>query len=410
MKSQSGLKFIVGLITFQLAISIVLFSFISNNTSFVDNSKIKIKPEKLSVEDYYKSLSQEGSLKLLVGKNEYVINYRDIELKFNTAKYDGVLFKDKSQNENVSAGINENNLYKMLQIISENEEMPSTDAYVDVREDKVIIVEEQKGERINIDKLYSFILDYLIKNAENPLIIDVYKENYVDTFDVEISSEFFDGIEKIVSTKRIRVENTIEKDILEKAASLINNRMLLPKEEFSLRKDLLRDGLSITNDNEKAISKLASGLNYVLLSSGNIAIVNLVDINEPVDYIEKGLEVIIKDTDYKVKNIGNERLMIKYSIIEDDMVFYLLGSNQMKNYSLKTDVIQELMPPRIIKHNPSLQDEETVVVEKGEKGLVVELYLAGSNNEKVKLFLRRYEPQPEVIESGKMSKKEGINK
>ena len=314
--------------------------------------------------------------------------------------------------------INEDKLNKKLLDITNSINKPPVDASLTVKDNNIIVNQEQTGEKIDLENLKSLInLKTLSLSLPQNLLLKVEiqkpKINVSDLKDINT-------ILATYSTKfNLNAEN--RNTNIKLAAHSLNNIILAPNEIASFDK-LVGPRIAAVGYKEapafingKLVPDIGGGVcqvtstlyNATLLA--NLEIVERLSHFRPPSYVPIGLDATVANglIDFKFKNNKTHAIYISTQINNDTLTVYLLGNNQdlpSETINITSEIDEILEPSTSITQDPNLPLGTEIIDFPGAQGYKVSAYKIISNNgiviNKTLLHNDVFDPEDKTIRVG----------
>ncbi|SHJ17169.1 VanW family protein [Lutispora thermophila] len=363
--------------------------------------KTKLEGNKIIEAEYITPLLEKGLNVIVDGKTykldcSRLIKSYDIEtgvLKaFETGKALSSINKYKIIKHGISHGYDisyeydEDYLREFSSIVEMDINREPEDAKISVNfEDKIQVVDDIKGYRLDVEKLEEEVKKGIESGALNEIVIDAplietkasITGEDLHVIDAKISS----ASTNFFSSSVARIKN------IELAASAINGIVLMDGEVFSFNErvgertrergfqvaPVLEDG-SYKLGIGGGICQVSSTLYKAMLDSGLKVIERKAHGLAP-SYIGLGLDATVSwgSIDLKMKNDLGYPLLIEAYIKDKNIYIDLFSSSNLKNrtYVIKNDVYQKILPKTEIVSDVDLPLGDVLVVKKGSPGYKV---------------------------------------
>jgi vancomycin resistance protein YoaR len=272
----------------------------------------------------------------------------------------------------------------------------------------------ENGHKVNIDESVHALQEVLQSRDEVQcdIIIDVVKP---DITDQEVASWEINGVVASFETffnpaKEDRSEN------IKTAARALDHILVMPQEVFSFNEVVgprtteagYKESLVIENNEFTpgiggGVCQVSTTLyNTILLA--NLPILERHPHSLPISYVPPGMDAMVSYNwaDLTFLNDRQKPVLIHTEYQRGKLKIMIFGTvEEFPKVKLSSKVVKYLEAEKEIIKDPSLAPGQTLVVEKGQRGMIVEVYrefVSEGNTESLELISRdKYKPQKAVI-------------
>lgn len=291
---------------------------------------------------------------------------------------------------------------------------PAKDAQVDIIDDRVVKVREEKGLRLNVSKTLKMISSEIGKSLEEPLELTRGAGGEITVIEPYQTLEKLKGLEGIIAFYSTEIKQPNIEEYVSDAVKAIDSVTVFPKGDtktennkfFSFNKCLRDSGIEIERVND-GYNIVASTLYAVLLKTdiGMDSIKRSKNQNS-VDYILPGLDVKIdgQDNDLTFVNSLTHPVKIFAEIKDKKINVRLVGKEKADSNDIEIgySIVQRFIPPVVTTVNYDLKPGEKKWLYQGKEGIEVEVYKnKRKNGSKIKelLYIDKYEAVDAILQT-----------
>ncbi|OPZ83309.1 MAG: Vancomycin B-type resistance protein VanW [Firmicutes bacterium ADurb.Bin419] len=263
---------------------------------------------------------------------------------------------------------------------------------------------EVVGKKIDIDKNLDMIENILMERNFSPI------ELMVDNIFPRIQYHQISVIDKVISSfsTSFNAQKTDRSYNIKLACERINNKLLLPGDEFSMDKMLGSRSISNGYRNAPVIikGKYLEGVGggvcqvtttlYVAVLKSKFEVVERKPHSMPLGYADPGQDATISEgyIDFKFRNNKEYPVLISAQVSGSSIVIKIVGKkdDSLKNVRLKSVVVKEILPEKdIVLVDPTVPEGQVVVDKSAVTG------------RKVVVYRETYDENNKIIEREKIS-------
>lgn len=308
-------------------------------------------------------------------------------------------------------------LRQKLDTLEQNFNRQPIDAFPRVDDaGKMVIVPDKPGYRVVKSELLKELLRSL-EEPRSPLVTAVPCEQIVP--DVTERNLRNRGITALIGsfTTSFDASNSDRAHNLALAASVLDSRIFAPGEIVSVngivgdttpekgyRKAPIMTGDNLVPGYGGGICQISSTLyNAALL--GGLEIIERHNHAMTVDYVNPGRDATIDygSKDMKFRNNTPGSIMIRASIIDYELTFFIFGTPPNYRVEIETTELAVYPPPEKYIYDPELP-AGTIEVDEGRPGYMVEVWKITRREDEIvareKISVNYYRPYPEVVRFG----------
>lgn len=345
------------------------------------------------------------SITLIYGERQWILKLSDIDYSFlvddaikqayligRTGSllqkvYNSVFLFLNGQQLEVGVNYNKDKLQSFLKKIKNECDSIEKNAEMAYVQGAIKFTHENLGRKLDIDRNTELLENHLRKRDYGTI------ELQVDELKPHILYDEIKGIDSVVShfSTRFNTGDINRSDNIRLACSRIDNRILLPGEEFSMNEALgprtLENGYKeapvilkseLVSGTGGGVCQVSSTLYNTVLLAG-LEVTERTHHSMPLTYISPGRDATINEDsiDFKFVNSLEYPICLQADINGKTLNISVLGKKKEENdvIKLKTDIIAEYTPePDEVILDNSLQNGEKIVERKAIKGVRVVLY------------------------------------
>ncbi|MCL2322263.1 MAG: VanW family protein [Oscillospiraceae bacterium] len=296
------------------------------------------------------------------------------------------------------------------------------DASILIEDNSIKITNEVNGQTLKEDELFNILKSKIEKFNDNNIEV----EAVVDTIVPQITRETFSKINgKLAESSMYKYQYNYNAGILSNmqvVSDLLNKTIVYPGEQFSFNniigdptlnsslKQVTRNVNGYEKNDYFGISEVATVLYDSLLRSGIVP--ERMGPDEPVDYVDFGMEAIIKYgvKDLKFTNDYGSPIYIESAIQNGVLTISIYSNITELNGKTFSPVVKDITTPNntitiIYVDDPTFDYGKTEVIQTAIPAKEVEVYLQSVDKNgfvvENKLYKQTYDGRPEEIRRGK---------
>lgn len=280
--------------------------------------------------------------------------------------------------------LNEGKLREALMELSDRLYITPVDAEIIYKDGVIERKSETNGVSLNVANAAELVSKHISENPWEPVKFKRAGNYELQPVSPEIRLKDYDEIQQVLAEYTTDIMDENLSDSIELAVDSING-IVLPatvKEDdaqtFSFVEWLMKENADFDNDNE-GYDQVASTLYAALLSAGvPVDSITRLPHKLAVDYIDPGLDAWISGStgDLRFINPFGHKLAIFAQMKNGRVKVVIAGdiNDIQKNVKITTEITQKFEPPVYNVENKSLKPGESVVLNPGKDGIMVNVY------------------------------------
>lgn len=295
-----------------------------------------------------------------------------------------------------------------------------SNAKATVEDNKVVVIPHVPGRKIDKSELLSLINEHAHKTDAEIILPVTFEQPEINSTEVN-SLLFKDKLSSASTHFSTSGTSNYNRGInISVAASKINGKILGPGEVFSFNEVVgprtVQNGYKTAK--EYVCGKIVDGIGggvcqvsstlYNAVLFADLETVSRQNHMFSVSYLPLGRDAAVSynDLDFKFKNNSNWPIKIESSVKSGTITFTIYGTQEEPGKTIELSHVQISSSPAPIQYidDPSLAEGQTVVVQSGHSGYVVDTYktvkINGTVISKTKLHRSTYSPYTTIIKRG----------
>ena len=359
---------------------------------------------KSAISDYYDDITKNGALTLEIDKKPYKLAYADFDASVDIDKTIEKLEKSMPQNGleqffndlgkesdfKPVFSYNSGKLNSLCEELFSPFEKASEPEHYEVSQGVLKYFQQVPGCEVDYTRLEQELKDKMF----------VVKENYlVDTKNTLLLSESNAGsLYKIITKAQVPIEPVVKnvQDYIQPLSGLVFGK----GQEINLKSYL--DFSQFSLDMEKdLLNRISTALYQSALPIDGMKVLNRKPSKHVVSYTESGLEAVIEGegANLILKNETDRPLMLLTDFVDNNIIFYMVSTGEIKSGVLIVQKKDPVPPPVITSVNKDLGPNKTKVLSEGVPGYTATVSRL-IDDERVELYHDHYLPTSMIIQTG----------
>jgi vancomycin resistance protein YoaR len=314
-------------------------------------------------------------------------------------------------------------LTKLVESISRQINRPAVSASAKVSGTSIVIVPEQVGIRVSVEKTIESIVEEWKHPRSLSVPITVVQEQPA------LTQKQLEGLDTLLAEEVTAVDTSVHKRMANalRAAALLNGTFVLPDQVFSFNKTAAPyrrengyEPVPILDDEEipdglaGGAVQVASTL-YVTAVKSHLTVIERYNNRRPVGFLPIGFDAFVREPDFDLRFVNRTKTAV---YIHAEMVGNQLrvaifgGKNEVGEVNMETEQVETFPPETIVRKDINLRMNEEKIMRIGKTGLRVKVFASwkGKDGKTVRRQLSDdyYKPLHNIVLVG--PKREGAKK
>lgn len=350
-------------------------------------------------------LNENRNILIYVDEEEYKISFKELKIEENIeeivdlalsyGKKDKFSYRYKyikegiERNFKTSITFDEKDFDTVLKLICKEQDMSPINAVIEHDWSGFKVTPHQIGRKVDEVVLRQDIKEAIDNNRDGT---DIIVNVLFKQVEPKIYEEDLKKIDTIISSYSTSFQNSSEgrKRNIQVAATYLNNRVIMPGEEFSFNKivgattsgkgylyaKVIKNG-NYVDEIGGGVCQVSSTLYNAILKTG-LSITERRNHSKVINYVPRGQDAMIAygTSDFKFVNTFKYPVLLESKITNDMLTFNIYSNKDGTNYlyEVRNEIVKEIKPKKEVIYDYGLSEGTVIVEQEGKNGYVINTY------------------------------------